>query len=134
MAVLASCGNDGTKSGPGQTDSSGGSGKKITSSHFIYNFPDTVLGAMISDTLMKLSFIQKTNIYIDSLTGHRQGISFMPDTVDNTISVMAGYNGPERFETYYHFTIDPKTFDIKILDEMNGEFVSIDEYLKNHRD
>ena len=83
------------------------------------------------DTLMKISFVKKTNKYLDSLTDHKHGIAFIMDSVSsNELSVMAGYNGPERFETYYNFTIYPKSFDIMIEYPDTGELVSIDQYIK----
>jgi hypothetical protein len=57
---------------------------------------------------MKLPFVEKSNSYIDSFSNHRHGIAFMLDTAGNKISVLAGYNGPEKFETYYNFSINPK--------------------------
>jgi hypothetical protein len=84
----------------------------------------------VTDTLMKLSFVKESDRYIDSLSDHKHGIAFMQDTSGGMIAVKAGYNGPERFETYYNFSIDPKTFEIKILDPVSGDYQSIEEYLK----
>ncbi len=84
----------------------------------------------VTDTLMKLSFVKESDRYIDSISDHKHGIAFMQDTSDGMIAVKAGYNGPERFETYYNFSIDPKTFEIKILDPVSGVYLSIGEYLK----
>jgi hypothetical protein len=123
VLVLLSCNNAGNNN-----DDT----KKVTSSRFIYRFADTVLEQKITDTLMKLPFIEKSNSYIDSFSNHQHGIAFMSDTAGNKISVMAGYNGPERFETYYHFNIDPNTFEIRILDDLSGDFISIDEYIKKN--
>jgi hypothetical protein len=108
--------------------------KKDSFSRFIYRFADSTLEAKIADTLMQLPFVVKTNNYIDSFSHHKQGISFMPDTSDKKISVMAGYNGPERFETYYNFTINPATFEIKVLDQVTGEYVSVAEYIKKNKE
>lgn len=80
---------------------------------------------------MKIPFVENTNQYLDSLTRHKQGITFIIDSVGaNEISVMAGYNGPERFETYYNFTVYPKTFDIMIEYPETGELVPIEQYIK----
>jgi hypothetical protein len=48
------------------------------------------------------------------------------------ITVKAGYNGAERFETYYHFSVDPKTLEIKILDIISGDYISLEEYIKSN--
>jgi len=72
-----------------------------------------------------------TDRYLDSLTGHKRGISFIIDSVrDNEVSIMAGYNGPERFETYYNFTVYLKTLDIKIEYPDTGELVSVEQFIK----
>jgi hypothetical protein len=88
----------------------------------------------ITDTLMKLPFIIQSNRYIDSISSGQKGIAFLADTADGIISVKAGYNGEERFETYYDFSIDPRTFDIKILDIISGEYISLAEYIKKNRE
>lgn len=137
IIVFLSCNNDGKNgnapSGDSAADySSTDVNKPVSSSRFIYRFADSILEARINDTLMKLPFVQKSNNYIDSFSNHQHGIAFMSDSTGNIISVMAGYNGPERFESYYHFRINPKTFEIKILDPLSGNYISTDEYLKNN--
>src|SRR5437773_7244934 len=63
---------------------------------------DTILENKILDTLFKLSFIKRSNSYIDSLSKHKHGIAFIFNKEkDNKILVTAGYHGPLRFETYY---------------------------------
>lgn len=115
-------------------ESSTAPGVQDSSSVIVYNFTDTALQAKITDTLMQLSFIQESNHYIDSISDHTKGISFITDTANNEISVMAGYNGRERFETYYNFTIHPGTFVIKVLDPVSGDVVTVEEYLKRNKD
>ena len=87
----------------------------------------------VTDTLMKLPFVINSNHYIDSISNHQHGISFIADTADNEILVKAGYNGTERFETYYHFSIDRKTSEIKILEPVTGDYISLEEYQKNNQ-
>jgi hypothetical protein len=130
VIVFVACNNAGNNN----DTPAGDSAKKVISSRFIYRFADTVLEQKITDTLMKLPFIEKSNSYIDSFSNHQHGIAFMSDTAGNKISVMAGYNGQERFETYYRFSIDPKTFEIRILDDLSGDFISIDEYIKKNQE
>ena len=109
---------------------------KSTHSDIVANkLIDKVLEDKITDTLMTMPFVKKTNQYLDSLTGHKHGIAFTIDSVgNNEIFVMAGYNDPERFETYYRFTIYPKTFDIMIEYPETGELISIDQYIKLKKD
>lgn len=87
----------------------------------------------IIDTLMKLPFIIKSNAYIDSFSNHQHGIAFMSDTTDAVISIRAGYNGAERFETYYDFIIYQKTGEIKIMNPADGDYIPLKEYLKNNQ-
>lgn len=86
----------------------------------------------VMDTILKLPFIIKSSHYIDSISQHRQGISFMTDTLESTYEIRAGYNGPERFETYYQLSVDKKTLEINVLDPVEGDYVPlIDFLLKN---
>ena len=133
LLFFAACNNAGKNNDTPANDSSAPVAKKVITSRFIYRFADTVLEEKITDTLMKLPFIEKSNNYIDSFSNHTHGIAFMSDTAGHEISVMAGYNGPERFETYYNFSIDPKTFEIKILEPLSGDFISISEYIKKNQ-
>lgn len=87
----------------------------------------------VTDTLMKLPFIIKSNNYIDSFSKHQHGIAFTSDTAEGVISVKAGYNGPERFETYYNFNIDIKTKEISIFDPAEGDYISLEQFLKNNQ-
>ena len=130
--IIYSCTNSGGNKDTTNNDSLTPAVKPVTSSRFIYRFADTVLESRITDALMKLPFVEKSNNYIDSFSHHQHGLAFMSDTSGNQISVAAGYNGPERFETYYNFTIDPKTFVIKILDPLSGDYISTDEYIKKN--
>jgi hypothetical protein len=132
--VLLSCNNDGKSNDISTTDSSADGVKKEPESRVIYRLADTALEAKITDSLLKLPFVQKSNSYIDSLSNHKHGISFISDTANNAITVMAGYNGAERFETYYNFTVNPKTFEIKVLDIITGNFISVEEYIKKNKE
>ena len=136
LLVLLICGcNNGDTAHPAATaDSTKAGEQQDSSSHIVYNFTDTTLQAKITGTLMQLSFVKESNRYIDSINDHKKGIAFLFDTAGHEISVMAGYNGSERFETYYNFTINPDTFMIKVLDPVSGDFVTVAEYLKRNKD
>ena len=100
---------------------------------YIHRFTDTTLENRITDALLKLSFVKKANTYIDSFSNHRHGIAFMLDSLgkgENEIYVQAGYNGEERFETYYQFYVNPKTLEIKVYDVVDDKKLSVKEYLK----
>ncbi len=92
-------------------------------------FNNEALMSTIEGRLLKLPFVKKIASYIDSFSHHKNGMAFMFDSTENGISVMAGYNGGEHFETYYHFHIDPSTFEMQVQDEA-GEMISIKEYIR----
>lgn len=96
--------------------------------------PPVDLFDRITDSLMKLDFVQKSNRYIDSFSHHKSGIAFLQDSSENKIMITAGYNGKERFEKYYLFLVDPKSFDIKINDAISGDWLSVEEYKKRNPD
>jgi hypothetical protein len=87
----------------------------------------------IFDTLNTLSFIKESNRYIDSITKHKHSIAYIIDTTDKEYTITAGFNGEERFETYYRFTIDKKTKAIKVQDDVSGDMVTPEEFEKKKR-
>ena len=98
---------------------------------YIHKFTDTALEQKVTAVLMKFPFVQKSNRYIDSISNHKQGISFMLDNTQGAgISVLAGYDSEERFETWYHFYVDPQTMEVKIYDPLENKTVPVKEYLK----
>ena len=104
-----------------------------SSVNYIHAFADTALENKITAALLKLPFVIKSNNYIDSFSNHKHGIAFMldnpaPDETD--ISVQAGYNGDQRFETYYRFVVNPKTLEIKVYDPVTDKKLTVKEYLK----
>ena len=52
---------------------------------------------------------------------------------DKEVFVRAGYNGDERFETYYQFYVNPATMEIKVYDVVNDEKMTVKEYIKSQR-
>ncbi len=101
----------------------------------IYDPVDPALGSRITDTLIRLSFIREANQRIDSATRHKHGIAFIVDTLANEkdIFVQAGYNGEERFETYYQFYVNPVTMEIRVYDAVNDKKLSVKEFEKANR-
>lgn len=84
----------------------------------------------VLDSILKLPFIVKANQAIDSFTQHKQGIAFLTDTLPESFEIRAGYNGPERFETYYHLSVDRPSLEIKVLDPVEGEYLPLKDFLK----
>ena len=100
---------------------------------YIHTFKDTALENKITAALLKLPFVIKSNNYIDSFSNHKHSIAFMleePAANETGISVQAGYNGDQRFETYYRFEVNPKTLEIKVYDPVSDKKLTVTEYLK----
>jgi len=87
----------------------------------------------VLDTLYTLPFVKESNKYLDSFTKHKHGIAFIVDTTSENYNIRAGYDGEERFETYYIFTINRKTKEIKIQDVISGDMVSPAEFEKRRK-
>ncbi len=114
---------------------------KDTAATLIRIHPDTasapltakmITEEMIMDSLHKIPFVAESQSYIDSFSHHKHGLAFLMDTTqDQMIHIRAGYNGNDlHFETYYIFTVDPRTFDIKITEPVSGDEMTIDDYQK----
>ena len=131
LTVVAACNNSQTGE-PAVKDSvvqttTGSSAK------YIHSFTDTTLENRITAALMQLTFVQKSDKYIDSFSNHKHGIAFLmdkPDAQEPDVAVQAGYNGDERFETYYRFFVNPKTLEIKVYDVAEDKKLTLSEYLK----
>jgi hypothetical protein len=135
LVCIAAC-NNASKTEATDTDTSATTIKAEPSDKYFHTFSDTTLEDKITRELMKLSFIKKSNAYIDSFSNHLHGIAFMMDELkenEKDVTVRAGYNGGERFETYYHFIVDPKTMEIKVYDPVEDKTLTLKEYLKTQR-
>ena len=137
LSFIAACNNTstGTKNIV-SSDSPVSASTKAVETEYIHHFPDSLLENRITDTLMKLSFIKRSNQYIDSFSNHQHGIAFMMDSLkkgEEMIFVEAGYNGEQRFEPYYWFYVDPRTLEIFVYDLPNDKKIALRDYLKkNH--
>ena len=87
----------------------------------------------IMDTLKALPFVKKSNTHIDSVTHHKHAMAFIIDTAGKEYNVRAGFDGDERFETYYTFTVNKKTRAIKVLDVVMDEMISPEEFEKRSK-
>jgi hypothetical protein len=136
LITIASCNNAVDKNVPVFKDSSVSTKPADTTSNYIHTFADTVLETKITNALMKLPFVIKSDKYIDSFSNHKNGIAFMMDkgeAGETDVQVQAGYNGHDRFETYYRFFVNPKTLQIKVYDVAEDKKLTIKEYLKTQQ-
>ena len=110
--------------------------KTDSAANYIHTFTDTVLENKITKALLKLPFVKKSDQYIDSFSNHKHGIAFLldkPEANETDIPVQAGYNGEERFETYYRFYVNPTTMEIKVYDVAADKKLTVKEYIKSQR-
>lgn len=110
--------------------------KTDSAANYIHTFTDTVLENKITTALLKLPFVKKSDQYIDSFSNHKHGIAFLldkPEDNETDIPVQAGYNGDERFETYYRFFVNPTTMEIKVYDVAADKKLTVKEYIKSQR-
>lgn len=73
--------------------------------------------------------------YIESLTNKEHGVAIMADSelIDGTpyYTFQVGFNGSDRFETYYFFYVNKANCtDIKVLEIVSGELKSLKEWRK----
>ena len=136
LVTITACNNTTDKQTTTVKDSVVNTVKADTISNYIHAFADTVLEDKITSALMKLSFVIKSDKYIDSFSNHKHGIAFLmdkPEAPETDIPVQAGYNGNDRFETYYRFFVNPKTMEIKVYDVADDKKLTIKEYLKTQQ-
>lgn len=136
LVTLAACNNTTDKDITVVKDSAVNTMQADSSSNYIHAFADTALEKKITVILMKLPFVIKSNNYIDSFSNHKHNITFMmdkPEAPETDIQVQAGYNGNERFETYFRFFVNPATLEIKVYDAAEDKKLSVKQYLKTQQ-
>jgi hypothetical protein len=99
---------------------------------YTFQFPDSVFQSKIRDTLRKLPFVKRSQIYFDSVSNHREGVTFIIDTFRNKIYPNAVFYDKEEnhFQKLYEFEVNPQTMEIKINDIDTGGYITIEEYYK----
>lgn len=91
---------------------------------------DNVEDAVIK-TVMSLPEVESANTRIDSITNHEKEVSAIVDEAgdgETDYGVRVGYSNEERFETYYFFYVNPKTFKVKILDIISDSVMLYDDW------
>ncbi len=106
---------------------------KPDSSKFIVDKSVSRREEKILRLIKDLKEVKASDKYIDSFSNHKKGIAtliFRPTNGLKDYNVQAGYNGDNRFETYYNFFVDSATYKIKIQDPVQGDIVPMDEWRK----
>jgi len=127
LLLLSGCVKEPVKNG--ESSIPGVSSKNVHESSV--TVPDDIQSTIISK-ISALPELKKAQKNIASVTGGKSGVSFIIEKTDNqnSYSVQAGYNGAERFETYYFFSVEPVTYKIRILDTLTDEYVTMDVWRK----
>lgn len=90
---------------------------------------DTVISRVLG-----LPEVQAKNSFIDSLTGHRHGISIMVVNYPGDEPghprwwVQAGYNSDIRFEPYFNFYVYVPDMTIKVLDPNSNKAIGLEAW------
>lgn len=96
---------------------------------------NTCNSAHFMKQILELDEMKAQAKFLDSLTKGKSGIAFLVDStkVNNVwnYSLSAGYNGPDRFETYHIFHASgDQCNSLKIDEPVSGETLSIEEWRK----
>ena len=82
--------------------------------------------------IFTLQEVKIENKYIDSLSGHKSGISIMiikrPDAKCKYFWVQAGLNNNVRYEPYYNFYVYKSHLEVKFFDPMSNEILSLEQW------
>ncbi|MCB9034789.1 MAG: hypothetical protein H6553_13195 [Chitinophagales bacterium] len=92
-----------------------------------YNIDDKIL-----QVIQDLPEYQQSNAHIDSISKHTKSVAAtITPNKKGTYDVKLGYNGDERFETYYNLSIDTTNWKVMIIDPIEGETLPIETWRKN---
>jgi len=97
---------------------------------------DSILPEQILATVSKLPELQGANKYIDSISGHKERITYLwekPDKENPDYVIQFGYDGEERFETYYWIYVSPITLNLRFYDVINDSLYRVEDYRKLNR-
>ena len=106
---------------------------KQDSNKLIVNKAITNKEEYILGLIKNIDEVKASDRYIDSLTNHKKGIAsliFKPAKNEKYYFIQTGYDGENRFETYYNFYVDSATYEIKIQDVIEGDIVTLNGWRK----
>ena len=132
-AILFSCNNSNKEVTSTIADTLRSTGIVVDTDKVVIAAPSTIKESQILDKIAALPEFKKSNAYLDSLTDHKHGLAsmiFKPTKDEKDYYVRVGYNGDQRFETYYNFYVDSSTLDIKIADPLSADIISLAEFRK----
>jgi hypothetical protein len=93
---------------------------------------DSAKDEELMSKVMDLPEVKRANVFIDSISNHKHGISIMiisrPDKTQDYYDVLLGYNNDFRFETYFNFYVYTPKLDIKYYNVIGDTIISLDEW------
>lgn len=80
-----------------------------------------------------LDEVKKIYNLIDSITNHKEGVSFISDSLEldriQHYEIKVGYNSKLRFETYYTFYVERANCNnIKVLEPIEGDIITLNDW------
>jgi hypothetical protein len=95
---------------------------------------DTLIENEIMEKLIELPEVKRKWKFVDSLTGHKKGISMRvmkrPEGVSTYYWIAVGYDNDLSFETYYNFYVWPDQMTIRYYDPVEGKILTLAEWRK----
>lgn len=88
----------------------------------------------ILDEIYSFPEVTAKEIFIDSLTNHKNGISMIilkrPSEKEPYYWVQVGYDNAIRFEAYFNFYVYTKGLEIRFFDPIRNKILSLKEWRK----
>ncbi len=92
---------------------------------------DTLSEDYLTRTVFSIDEVKEKSRFIDSVSNHQDHLSILidkPDGDESDYHLRIGYNGELRFETFYHFYINPLTKELTIEDVYSGDRISLEQW------
>lgn len=85
------------------------------------------------NAVFELDEVKKKYNLIDSISNHKEGISFMSDSLElngiQFFEIRVGYNSELRFESYYTFYVEKENCsNIKIFEPIEGKIITLNDW------
>jgi len=137
LLITIGCKNKESRLPPPVNDSVTANSKKEPGYIHLVQEGNPVLDKKILDAFSRVPEIIEANHYIDSISGHKDQIRCMweePDSTHADYVVQLGYDGSERFETYYWLYVNPVTLKVRFYDVITDSVYNAEDYRKLGRE
>lgn len=96
---------------------------------------DSNMTETLEDKVMKvitnLPEYNDAAVHVKAMTNNEQSLSSIievPNEYHTDYYIQVGYNQESWFEPYYHFYVNPETFEISVEDVIDGDVVPIETW------